>query len=111
MAILGLAHSEHRQFAALSLDASKSKSCQTFRAVIGNGNAGNLLQRAVRFGSVPHQLRSVRVELIEVVAVWRNPVVAGTAADVPAEASEGAIALYDGASRILCNSDIEAIDM
>src|SRR6266849_111865 len=89
--------------------ASESKSRQTLRAVVGDGDTGNLLQRAVRFGGIPHQLRRIPVDLVEVFTIWRNPAVARSAADVSTKPPEGAIALDVGACRILRDSDLETV--
>src|SRR6266403_1797510 len=89
----------------------ESESRQTLRAVVGDGDTGNLLERAVWFGGVPHQLRGVPVDLVEIGAIRRNPVITRSTADVSAKSPEGAIALDVGARRILRDSDLGAIDM
>src|SRR4029077_919615 len=44
-------------------------------------------------------------------AIRRNPVIARSAADVSTKPPEGAVALDDGARRILRDPDFEAVDM
>src|SRR5215813_11424609 len=90
---------------------AKSESSQAFRAVVGNRDAGNLLQRAVCVGCVSHQLRGVPVDLVEIGTVGRNPVIARSTADVATQAPEGAIAGDVGACRILGDCDLGAIDI
>src|ERR1700756_3015161 len=86
-----------------------SESCQALRAVVGDGDTGNLLQRAIRFRGVPHQLRRIPIDLIQVFAIRRNPAVARAAADISTEPPEGAIALDLGTCRILRDSDLETV--
>src|SRR5258708_2506110 len=86
-----------------------SESRQPLRAVVRDGDAGHLLQRAVWFGGVPHQLRRIPIDLIQVFTIRRNPAVARAAADVSTKRPEGAIALDLGARRILRDSDLEAV--
>src|SRR5580704_6964990 len=88
-----------------------SESRQPLRAVVGDGDTGNLLQRAVWLGGVPDQLRGVPVDLVEKGAIRRHPIVARAAADVSTKPPEGAIALDVWARRILRNSDLGAVDM
>src|SRR5258708_6538175 len=83
-----------------------SESRQPLRAVVRDGDAGHLLQRAVWFGGVPHQLRRIPIDLIQVFTIRRNPAVARAAADVSTKRPEGAIALDLGARRILRDSDL-----
>src|ERR687892_880375 len=52
---------------------------QALRAVVGNGRAGDFLQRAVRLRPVPDQLRGVAVQLVQIRRVRREPVVARAA--------------------------------
>src|SRR6266851_10015519 len=87
----------------------ESESRQALRTVVGDGDTGNLHQRAVRFRGVPHQLRRIPIDLIQVFTIRRNPAVARAAADVSTKRPEGAIALDLGARRILCDSDLEAV--
>src|SRR5262249_53472564 len=89
----------------------KSESCQALRAVVGNRDAGYFFQRAVRFGGVAHQFRGIPVNLVQIGAIRRDPIVAGAAADVSTKPPEGAIALDVGACGILRDSDLEAVDM
>src|ERR1700730_7461902 len=86
-----------------------SESRQTLRAVVGDGDTGNLLQRAVGSSGVPHQLRGVPIDLVEKGAIWRHTIVARAATDVSTKRPEGAIALDVGACRILRDSDLEAV--
>src|SRR5260370_36321658 len=88
-----------------------SESRQTLWAVVGNRDTGYFFQRAVWFGGVPHQLRGIPVDLVEVFTIRRNPAVARSTADVSTKPPEGAIALDLGARRILRDSDLEAVDM
>src|SRR4029077_3198177 len=53
----------------------------------------------------------IPVDLVQKCAVRRNPVIARSAADVSTKPPEGAIALDDGARRILRDSDFGAVDM
>ena len=89
----------------------KSESRQSLRGVVRDRHAGNLLQRAIRFGGVPDQLRRVPVYLIEKFTIRGNPTVARAAADVSTKPTEGAVALDLGARRILRDSNLEAVDM
>src|ERR1700747_2319380 len=86
-----------------------SESRQSLRAVVGNRDAGYFFQRAIRLGGVPHQLRCIPVDLIQVFAIRRNPAVARAAADISTEPPEGAIALDLGTCRILRDSDLETV--
>src|SRR5258708_25690206 len=86
-----------------------SESRQPLRAVVRDGDAGHLLQRAVWFGGVPHQLRRIPIDLIQVFTIRTNPAVARAAADVSTKRPEGAIALDLGARRIPRDSDLEAV--
>src|SRR5260370_42289127 len=61
---------------------SESESRQALRAVVGDGDTGNLLKRAVWPRGVPPQLRGVPVDLVEIGAIWRNPAIARAAADI-----------------------------
>src|ERR1700756_1565362 len=87
----------------------ESESRQSLRAVVGNRDAGYFFQRAVRLRGVPHQLRSVPVNLVQKFTIRRDPAVARATADVSTEPSEGAIALDLGARRILRDSDLETV--
>src|SRR5215510_12264617 len=89
----------------------ESESCQALRAVVGNRDAGYFFQRAVRFGGVAHQFRGIPVNLVQIGAIRRDPIVAGAAADVATKRPEGAIAPDIRARRILRDSDLEAVDM
>src|SRR6266481_2523235 len=60
----------------------ESESRQPLRAVVGNPHAGDLLKRTVWLCGVPHQLRGVPVDLVEIGAIWRNPAIARSAADI-----------------------------
>src|SRR5258707_1379772 len=86
-----------------------SESRQPLRAVVRAGDAGPPLQGAVWFGRVPHQLRRIPIDLIQLFTIRRNPAVDRAAADVSPKRPEGAIALDLGARRILRDSDLEAV--
>ena len=58
-----------------------SESRQALWAVIGNVHTGDLLQRTVRLRRVPHQLRGIAVDLVEIGSIGRNPAIARSAGD------------------------------
>src|ERR1700739_2391697 len=93
--------------AAIAPPPSGSESGQALWAVVGDAATGNLLQRAIRFRGVPHQLRRIPIDLIEVFTIRRNPVIARAAADVSTKAPEGAIALDNRTGGILGHFEFE----
>src|SRR6202007_2165957 len=88
-----------------------SESRQTLRAVVGDGDTGHLLERAVWLGGVPHQLRRIPVDLVDKGASRRNPLIARSAADVSTKPPEGAIALDNRTCGILGDFEFEAVDV
>src|SRR5262245_50837116 len=64
---------------------------QALRAVVGNRHAGDLLERTVRMSGVAHQFCGIPVNLVEMGAVWRDPVVGRAAAHGSVEPPSGAV--------------------
>ena len=83
---------------------------QALRAVVGNPHAGDLLKRTVRLSGVAHQFRSIPVDLVEICAIRRQPVIAGAAANRSIDRSEGAISWNLRARRILRDGEHVAVD-
>src|SRR5882762_4182252 len=90
---------------------ARSESRQALRAVVGDGRAGDFLQRTVRLGGVAHQFRGIPVNLVEIGAIRREPVVARAAADGSIQRPEGAISRHFRARRILCELQPFPIDV
>ena len=61
----------------------RSEPRKPLRTVVGDLDAADLLQRAVRLGAVANQLRRVAVDLIEIGPVRRYPAIAGPAGHGP----------------------------
>src|SRR5260370_38641381 len=66
---------------SLSLLERGSESRQALRAVVGNGRAGDLFERAVRLDGVADQFRGICVGLVEVGRICRQPAIARTTAE------------------------------
>src|SRR5215468_4522402 len=69
----------------------ESESRQALRAVVWNPGTGNFRERAVRPRRVAHQLRGIPIDLVETVAIRRQPAVARSAAHGSIDRPEGAI--------------------
>src|SRR5262249_62316955 len=87
-----------------------SESGQPLWAVVGDLDAGDLLERAIRLRRVAHQLRGIPVDLVEIGAVGRNPVIGRPAGDGGVETSGGAITRYLGGCGILGDAEVDAVD-
>src|SRR5581483_4285486 len=73
-------------------------------------HARNLFERTVRQSGVAHQLRGIAVDLVEISAVRRQPVIARAATHDSIERSEGAISRNLRAGGILRDAELGAID-
>src|SRR5216684_4233127 len=87
-----------------------SESRQALRAVVGDGRAGDLLQRTVRLNGVTDQLRAIPVDLVEIGVVGRQPAIARTAGNDSIESPEGAISGNLRARGILQDGEDVAVD-
>src|SRR5262249_8687148 len=96
---------------ALHVPPVQSESRQALRAVVRDRDACDLAERTVRLRGVPDELRSVSVDLIQVGAVRREPVVAWPAADVATERPERAVSRNLGASGVLRDFQTVAVDL
>jgi hypothetical protein len=90
---------------------AQSESRQTLRAIVRNSHVGDLFKRTVRLSGVAHQFRGIPIDLVEIRAIWRNPVIAGAAANGSVDRSEGAVSRNARARRILCDADLVAVDV
>src|SRR5260370_6960219 len=61
-------------------------------------------------GGVADQFRSISVYLVQMLAIWRNPVIAWAAANGSIDRPEGAISRNLPARRILRDADLGAVD-
>src|SRR5260370_5095324 len=83
---------------------------QALTGLVRNARAGDLLQRAVRLDGIAAQLRSVRVDLVEVGSAGAYPAVARAATEGPIERAEGAIAGNLRACRVFGDGQHVALD-
>jgi len=90
---------------------AQSESRQALGAVVRNLDAGHFVQRTVWLSGIAHQLRGIAVDLVEIRAIWRKPVIARAAANGSIDRPEGAISQNLRARRILRNADLGAVDM
>src|SRR5262249_39640429 len=87
-----------------------SEARQALRAVVRDGRAGDLVERAVGLDGVADKLRRVGVKLVQVRAVGRQPVITGTAADGSVQRPEGAIPWYLRARGVLGDRQHVSVD-
>src|SRR5262245_6350104 len=92
------------------MSCMQSESRQALRAVVGDRDAGDLLQRTVVVCGVADEFGGVSVNLKQVRAVRRNPVVARSAGDGCIETSGRSIAWNSRARGILRDLQAPAVD-
>src|SRR5262249_14406006 len=90
---------------------TESESRQALRAVVRNFYAGDLVERTVRLSGIPNQLRGIAVNLVEIGAIRRNPAVARSAGDIPAERPGGAVSRNLRACGITGDFQASAVDL
>src|SRR5262249_53184662 len=93
------------------LSLTHSEPRQALGAVVGDRNLGDLLERTVRLAGVADELRGVAVDLVQVGAVRREPIVARSAGHGWGQTSSGAIARYLRARGVLRDLQAPAVDV
>src|SRR5262245_57530541 len=91
--------------------SAQSESRQALRAVVGNFHAGDLAKRAIRVSGVAHKFASIPVDLIEIRAIRREPVIARAADHGSVEPPGGAVSRNLRARGVARDFDAAAVDV
>src|SRR5262249_39303516 len=84
---------------------------EPLRAVVRDRRARDFLERSVRLRRIAHELRRVRVDLVQVRAVRREPAVARAAADGVVQGAKRAVALDLRARGVARDLEPVAVDL
>src|SRR5262249_56115833 len=76
------------------IPSASSESRQALWAVVGNLDAGDLIKRTVRRCGIGHKFGGVGINLVEIGAIRRNPVICRSARNGSVEPPGGAISRY-----------------